>query len=43
MIHTGMSKRGSTKGLRKARCVRHAMSKGKSKSSARVSCHVKAR
>lgn len=36
-------RKGSTKGLRKARCVRKAMSKGKSKTAARKACGVKAR
>ena len=37
-----MAKRkGSLKGLRKARCVREGMSKGHSKSEARKKCGVK--
>ena len=32
---------GSTKGLRRARCVRKQMAKGKSKTAARKSCGVK--
>jgi len=38
-----MAKRGSTKGLRKARCVRKAMSHGKNKTQARKKCGVKKR
>jgi len=38
-----MAKKGMTKGLRRAQCVRKAMGKGKSKTAARQACGVKAR